>query len=310
MKKLIKTTFFFLFIPFLCFSQQKFELGKALYDRSEFDSANSVFSELMAGSKGKVNDTTLAWYKIYLGKTYHMQEKYDTALQEFEQAIALMDSAHNYNGKAFAMISLAELYRKMVTLNDKERDLFHGKAEKIIDEVFKLLASHSLNKYNEAYLYNRYAAILQEMSKEQDKVLLYSNKAIEIADQYGYPDLKAASLNELGFYAENGKEYNTAVNYYKQSLDIETQLQNKIYIASVLTNLARICLRMQEYKQSKQYAEQTIKLIENTDWINTKAYLYDVYSEALYDLGEYKEARDAYTLHYGYLKKSSDKSFS
>jgi two-component sensor histidine kinase len=306
MKKII----FLLFIPFLCFSQQKFEYGKSLFERSEFDSAHVVFSELISGYKGKFNDTTLALYKTYLGKVYHMQERYDLALQEFEQAITLMDSAHNYNGKAFAMISLAESYRRMVKLNDAERDFSLHKGEKILAEVLKMHVQHPLNKYNEAYLYNRFAAILQELSKEEDKVVLYSNKTIEIADKYGYSDLTASSLNELGFHEENKKEYTLAANYYKKSFDIEAHLQNRIYMASVLTNLARIHLRLQEYKKSEQYADQALKLIDKTDWINTKTYLYDVYSQALFEQHKYKEARDAYIWHSNYLKASSDKSYS
>lgn len=279
MKKLV----FLIFIPLFSFSNTDFEKGKALFLTSEFDSALVCFSSMINSCENRCHDTTLALYKTYLGKTYSVLEQYEKALVEFEQAISLMDGAGNYNGKAFAMISLAEMYRKSYKLE---------KAKSQMKEVFDLHRKHPLNKNNEAYMYNRYAAVINELEYISDEVYSYSNKVIEICTQTRDLDMKASSINELGYQEEKRKQFDAATRYYLNAYEIYKAQNNRIYIAQMMTNLARVSLYDNKPGECEKYLKQGIELTENTAWHDTKAGLLGFYSIFLYNRGRFKESRD------------------
>jgi tetratricopeptide (TPR) repeat protein len=285
---------FLLVISHPIYAQEKFISGKNYYESSQYDSARACFSSLIDSCKRVCNDSVIALYKIHLGRTLNLQEEYAKALTQFEEAIRLMEKASNENGKAFAMISLAELYRR----NGK-----FEKGTKELDEVFKLIAKGRINKYNEASYYSRYAAIENERGGDTAKIRTYSKKAVDIADKLGYWEIKAGSLNELGYFEENHKQIGAAINYYKQSLEIEQKLNRPIYIASVVCNLARIYLRNAKYSIAEQYARQGIEILMPIRISNTKAYLYKIYSEALLKQNKFRESREALDEHLKYQTK-------
>lgn len=256
---------------------------------------------LIDSCKGVCHDSVTALYKIYLGKTLNLQEEYAKARTEFEEAIQLMQNASNENGKAFALNSLAEVYRR----NGK-----YNKAAQQLDLVLKLIARGHVNKYNEAYCYNRYAAIENELGRDSIKIRAYSNKAMEIADQYGYLDIKAGSLNELGFFEERYNKVDAAAQYYKRALELEQKLNRPIYVASVICNLARILARDGQYAKAEQYAREGIEIMEPIPVSNTKAFLYKVYSDALFKQNKFKESREALNEHLKYQTKVLEDYYS
>jgi tetratricopeptide (TPR) repeat protein len=286
--RLTSKTAFILFIVFQTtflssYSQIDFEKGKNLFQKSEFDSAFAYFSKLIDSCGNACADSTLAIYKVYMGKTYTILEQYDKALAEFENAIQLMNSANSYNGKSFAMISLAEMYRKSYKLE---------KARLTLREVFDLHKKHSLLKSNEAYMYNRFAAVLNEQENFNEEVVLYSNKVLEITQETEDFDMMASSINELGYFEEKQKSYEKAMQYYLKAFEIYKKQDSKIYIAQMLTNLARISLYDGKEKLTEEYLKQGIQLTENTTWYDTRSSLLALYSSFLYDRGRWRESRE------------------
>ncbi len=284
LQKMKNSPFLFLLIfqiSLKSFAQQDFEKGKRFFEKSEFDSAKIIFSDKIASCNGKCSDTTLALYKTWLGKTFNVLEQYESALIELEQSISLMHSAKNYNGEAFAMISLAEMYRRSYKLE---------KAKNQIKEVFEIHKTQPLEKNNEAYMYNRYAAIISEMKDSPENVFFFSQKAIEISSQTGNLDLMASSLTELGFYEEHQKKSAAAARHFLQAYKIYKEQKNRIYIAQILTNLARVSLQLGKNDESEKYLKEGIELTENTTWHDTRAGLLRPYSMFLYKQGRYKES--------------------
>lgn len=274
---------FSLLITSASYSQLNFEKGKLFFQKSDFDSASACFISLISSCKYKCHDSILGVYETYLGKTYSMMEDYEKSLFEFEHAIYLMQSTGNFNGMAFAQISLAEMYRRAEKFD---------KAKKEIDEVFELHAKHNLSKNNQAYMYNRYAAIVSEIDYVSDTVFAYSNKVLDIVKQTGNLDLKASSLNELGYYEEKNERLDLAERYYKEAYQIYNLQSNKIYIAQMFINLSRLCLHLRKLDECEEYLKRGIKLTENTNWYNIKASLYGSYSTLLYSQARYKESRE------------------
>jgi two-component system, sensor histidine kinase PdtaS len=282
MKKYLYLFLLMVFVlrPFSICAQTEFERGKALYNASEFDSAVVVFSELIRSCADQCNDTTLALYKTYLGKTQSVLEHYDKALTQFTEAIVLMDRSRNYNGKAFAMISLGEMYRKSYKLE---------KARNELNEVFDLKNTHGLSLNMEAYLYNRYAAVLNEISADSPLIPEYCKKVIAITNRTGDMDMQAGALNDLGYFEEKQNHHKEAAAYYRRAYEIYKANGSKIYIAQGLTNLARALVSLGKEKECEEYLKEGIALTENTTWYGTRANLLEFYAMFLKDRKRYEE---------------------
>ena len=196
--------------PLLPYAQTKvdFEKGKKLIAFSKYDSAKVYFQTTLEHCKN-CDDTTVAYLHTYLGKTFQSIRKYDLALDHINKGIKLFERAKNDNGKAFSLISLAELYRK---LNQ------YKKAETHLKNALYIHERTDISPSNLAYLYNRYAPIAGHL-KNKEKEIEYSLKSIKIANQIGNKEIEASSLNHMGFIMERNNSLE-ALDYYFKALTI------------------------------------------------------------------------------------------
>jgi two-component system, sensor histidine kinase PdtaS len=264
-------------------SGQNLDDGKHLLDISEYDAAKAFFLGGLVYCT-TCPDSTVGYLHIYLAKSHHLLDQYDSALIHFKAGIDVFDKTGHWDGKAFGLISLAEMYRSLFQF---DKALTHLK---LAEELHK---KHGLSLRVQAYLYNRYAAVISESTNDEKKVIEYSEKVIEMARKMGDRDMEANSLNELGYLYEKRGDLKS-LDYFTNAYDIYWDLGNIRYATSVLSNLARASFRFRRYHESLHYAEEGIKMAGERKWLKALPELYYMRFENLMKQKRTDEAFKAY----------------
>ena len=113
-------------------------------------------------------------------------------------------------------------------------------------------------------------------------------KAIEIESQSDFPELKAASLNFLGSHFWRIGQYNQALDYYQQSLEIRRQQGNDYDIVNSLINIGNTYQNMGRFDLAVEYQTKALQLSANWENQLPKAqimnYIGNIYwRKSLYD---------------------------
>lgn len=159
------------------------------------------------------------------------------------------------DSSVYATIYLAEGYRKI------------GEFKKGIDIINDILNYNHISLYNEAFAYNRLAAIYAqcgtEMAKtKSDSVLKYSNRCIAISVANNFTEYLATSQNELAFlYRQQGK-YQLALDFGTKAYDnfIEAEIIPQAMNTSI--NLANIYLKMDNPQQAAMVLHNALELAD------------------------------------------------
>ncbi|MEQ8924504.1 MAG: tetratricopeptide repeat protein, partial [Fulvivirga sp.] len=89
------------------------------------------------------------------------------------------------------------------------------------------------------------------------KALEQSILALELANEIGYPNGRAAALNNIGVIYKNQGVYEEALEYYIESLRISTEINDKEAQASTLNNIGTV------YSLKRVYDKALIYFIES-----------------------------------------------
>jgi signal transduction histidine kinase len=93
--------------------------------------------------------------------------------------------------------------------------------------------------------------------------LYYYEKAISISREFGFDDITAWLLNDFGQLYDGKKEYEKALDCYREELLICTKLKDQYNLLLIYLNVGDIYLEMGEYPQSLSYLEKSLKLAED-----------------------------------------------
>ena len=285
-KLLIPLFVILVIIPFKLYSNH-LEKAKSLMANSKYEEAKEILYNKIKNCNSSCDDSTIAAYKVYLGKCYQILSKNDSALIVFEEAHQQYKLLKNYNGLAFVLISQAEFNRSLAQLD---------KAKLCLEQVKILNSKGLLSLSNQAYLFNRSAAISQESNASSDKVRNYLNKSILISRKIGDSNNIAACYNELGkMFEKDGEHKDSVVYYYKKALQLWTAQKNTRYMIDVLANLTGYYCNLggeKSWRQSLLYADQALALFDGTNWIEKKPNLYFFKVICCKELGDYKCTAD------------------
>ncbi len=250
----------------LAHSQAFLAQGKRLLLESDYVRSQRYFRNQLDSCRSVCADSSMAYADVYLGKSLHLQDKYDSALIHYKRGLELFQSGNCPNGELFGVAALAEFYRSLFEF-DKAREVLS-----IGDEI---LNRHVVSTRNKAYFYNRYAAVLNEDGDDKTLPIHYTRQVIEMAEEIGDMDLKASSLNELGFIYEIQKN-TEAIELYNEARKLYDQLGNTRYEASVYSNLARASFEFGRINASMAYAKRGLKLCHGREWLKAEPELHYV----------------------------------
>ncbi len=104
----------------------------------------------------------------------------------------------------------------------------------------------------------------------------------------------ASTYHQLGYVAQQLREYNQARDYYQQALEIKIEFGDRYSCASTYHQLGRVAEELREYDQARDYYQQALEIkIEFGDRYSC-ASTYHQLGRVAQELREYDQARDYY----------------
>ena len=208
-----------------------FKVANRYYNMNDFKSYREI-SKLVLDRSLQVKDSASAAKAYsYLGDYYSSEAISDSAYRNYFKAQKIYTQINDDLNLAKTLISKA-------TLQFNEGNFFESEIA-----VFKAL--EILNQENNVNdkLYDCYnlLGILYNEKEEFDKALEYQGKALKTLNDKSIPidlQLKATSLNNIGYIYINKNDYKKAIFYFEKGLNEKNLFKEKTYLyAMLLDNL-------------------------------------------------------------------------
>lgn len=145
--------------------------------------------------------------------------------------------------------------------------------------------------------------------KWADSFLFYSERTIQICNQYGFYNVLASSLSYRGgFYGREGKN-ELADKDFQQVLDIRNKIGDPLYIINDLTSIAGYYMQRKDYDQAIELVRQAVSIAKKggiaADWQGLQYVLARSYKEKA-DWKGYSESLESFiSNYYEFIQKNS-----
>ncbi|MBN2894015.1 MAG: tetratricopeptide repeat protein [Bacteroidales bacterium] len=129
-----------------------------------------------------------------------------------------------------------------------------------IDSLENLLQNHTKEDTIRVILLNEIAN--EKYRTETDKTILYTEEAYSISVQTNYSKGEAESLRLLGICHYYKSNYPLAYEYYKQSLEVAENINNKNLIAKCYNNIGLLYWKQENFAEAENYSLKSLKINE------------------------------------------------
>ncbi len=212
-----------------------------------------------------------------LGVAYRNQGALDKALEYYITSLQLYTSLDNQEGIATTKNNIATIY--MI-----KKD--YAQAMRYLEESYNLLAMMkdevrlvgSMNNLGNLY------SDIQLFEKAQE----YYSKAYQLAARQG--TTYADPLINMGNIQFKQGNYQRAVGYYEQALEIEKQNNNRIGILNIVTNLGITFTKAKQPRRATPYLEEALKIADELQAQTMLPTIYKAAAENYSNQGKWKEA--------------------
>ncbi|MCD4665426.1 MAG: tetratricopeptide repeat protein [Bacteroidales bacterium] len=228
----------------------------------------------------QTNDTSGTYTcLIDIGDVYYRQNNFLPAIEYYYEALEFVLLSEDKE-------TLGRIYHKLGGIYYQQKQYnkaleYHTKSLEInLDLDFELGISVNYNNIGNAYL-----DMYQYFKAEENY-----QKSLEIKKKRNDKRGIASTLTNIAIVFMEQKEFQKAITYHKQELDMYKELDNKPGMAICLGNLANDYLQANNMALAIDYANKSLKLLENTNLIQTQCETYRVLSEAYASQMQYKKA--------------------
>lgn len=175
-----------------------------------------------------------------------------------KKALEILESILHDTGKddpeLFSSIAICYL-----DLKNFEKALFYQK--KALNYYYK----YTTNKNRSiAVTLMNIGAIYLDVYKD-DEALVYFEKSLKIARQYNYPLIELNNMINIGEVLKEKKEYNKAIDNYKNILSLAKQKGYFKQQSFVYQSLKQIALERKNFKEALKYTEQNNRLNDSVN---------------------------------------------
>jgi signal transduction histidine kinase/Flp pilus assembly protein TadD len=221
-----------------------------------------------------------------MGVVYHLQGKYDKALQLYNLAIELYKTAGNDRALAAVLGNLASVWQAKgeytTALDFYSQSISVAQKASDRQRVAIALGSIGIIYYDRGF----YA-----------KALAYYLHSLAIREDLGDMQGMAYALGNIGLIYDAQRNYPKALEYYYRSLRIRQQLDDKQGIATSLINIGMVHFAQQHNNEARDYFTQALRISEECGF---KKGL----SASLQNLGDVYRAQKEYQTAEDYFEKA------
>jgi tetratricopeptide (TPR) repeat protein len=260
---------------------QSIKIAEQYLYKNKFDSAVAAYSKVIMHSEG-ISDLDLGNCFLRRGHCYSNLEEMDLALQDFFKAISYFEKLNNIDRIAAAFNNIGLMYlnkqdyvlaKKYLDIGFKNYTVLKDTANLIkalnnLASIFyhtnNSLAAIKLHKqaiygYPDKILYPAFANHFSNLAdcylnKNRDSALYFYNRALENASTNGDSANIATILNNIGDLEKIKGNFYAALNYFKQSEEINTEYGDSSAQAIIYHNLADVYDSLKIYDKAYYYA--------------------------------------------------------
>jgi two-component sensor histidine kinase len=232
---------------------------KKLVDRGNFSEADSIFTKNTLGFQAIQDSSNLI--KIYESRAYmyKVQRRFSKSLNDYLWLKSYYERSDDNQNLIKILNLLAEYYRAigLYDLCDKHLNLSK-----------ELFSNTVPTKANLAYWYSRKAAWSNEYLKNQDSVVYYARKGLDLAVDSNDFETSALLLNELGYseMARNASE-EVILDYFNRAKDLLFKNERYRDYIEVMNNVAGYYFNISKNPdKTLELVEAIIPVEDENDW--------------------------------------------
>lgn len=239
-----------------------FRIANRYYNMSDWSSYLQTTKLVLERSKNSRDSVNMAKAYGYLGDYYKVKSIADSAFMNYFKAEKLYLKINDH-------YNLGKTFLSKAGLQYNEGDYFESEIS-----VFKALRILKQQKNVNDQLYDCYnlLGILYNEREEFDKALEFHHNALSTLADKSIPadfQLKATSLNNIGFVNLRMRNYSKAKMYYRRGLDEKNLYkENTVLYAILLDNLAYSKFKL---KESGGLPDQFYRALKIRDSLSIKS---------------------------------------
>ena len=240
--------------------------GKVFYFKREYQKSILSFNNaIILFEQTRNNDSILAYLYNNIGAGYYLSQNYSEAILNLEKSIQIKKAYFEENSQA-----LASSYNNL--------GLFYKKNGNYLKALNNLTKAEKIMTANGETTTNKFASILNNKANlfrlegKNEEAIVYFKYTIEIFEQIGDKSAKLTAENNLANVFLFKKEYQKALEIYKQILNHE--LFNSRFEKPYLYNNIALCYKnTNEYNLAQKYFKLALNTAKNTTIENIQIYL-------------------------------------
>lgn len=216
-----------------------------------------------------------------IGMVYYNQTRYVETIEYWNQSYRLFDSVGDKVNEALLLNNLGSVYMNQ------------GDDPKALEYYFKSLqiAEQSKDIHKIAIAMANIGTIYSNNKFTYDKALEYYLKALPLSEQLKDKNVMGGLLVNIGETYMNRNKDDSALYYFKKSLDAYKNTENIPY---ALNDIGKLYSRQGNYILAQQNHEQALAFAKNLDLQLDIAQSYMGLGNTYYKKKDYKEALKAY----------------
>lgn len=279
--------FSFLYSLFLCVltaprlsAQSGIDLNysRDLIRKNKIDSA---ILRLTADIKESTNAKEKGLGYLLLGSTYKQEQKYAQSLAAYRSALQLFKTQKATPEIFLTYTGIAELYRYQREYRDAERYI------KLCEEVLK---HENISDRYLMQFYSRKAAMFSEYHQKPDSAVIYSEKAMLLAQKTGERDIWMQSLMEIAVIYESKHDYAQAIRLSAEVVALAQKDGNVQMQCDALVNLCRNLNFKGEYRESIKTSLKAFEFAEKNNKTFNQLLFADNLQVAYSKINDYRNA--------------------
>lgn len=253
------------------FKLRKEKLNKLLFkDLPKIpESENEKIIELYNEAE-KITIPKLGNFIVYInnnrGMIYEKIGKYNEALQNFNYAYKTAIKFGDNIGSARALQTKAIFYGKQAKYDSTKKYLLKS-IEITKNNLYNPIVDSVKNKTLLMNLYSNLAAV-SLYTKNNNNLVLYSEKALDMALKLKNKNTEAICYGYLGQGYLEIRDYNRALIFYKKEHELAKESDNKITLAFSKIHIANTLKYQKNYRQAKLHILDAISIFEKQNHLD------------------------------------------
>lgn len=224
-------------------------------------------------------------------RLYTILNRYPKALELFSKSLQYYQDNKLWEQEGRVIANVIEFYRSSGMYNEARSEVRyltqHPDFEKLSSKV-KAIAFH------------RFAAVINEGSRNLDSTILISNKSLSYSEPDSILDEMGTSFLELG-YAYSHKKESRAIYYFEQAYRVFEEQGRIHYMCNAVLHIASYFMRVRSDEQALEYLDSAISMASPYELPGFLNVAYEKKAKVLARMGQYQEAfalRDTAALLY------------